>query len=95
MPISENQMPIIEDYCNLVAKKKALEAAIKELDPQVRPLLEDQGNVLVGREYTAELKVMAGRKSLDKKAVEAAGIDLTPYYKVGAPFTTLTVKVLN
>ncbi len=34
----------------------------------------------------------AGRKSLDRKAVEAAGIDLTPFEKVGAPSTRLTVK---
>ena len=95
MSLTANEMPIITEYCALVAKKKELEAAIKAMDPEVRPLLEDKGNVLVDGKYTAELKVMGGRRSLDKKAVEAAGINLEPFYKVGAPFTTLTVKVLG
>lgn len=37
----------------------------------------------------------AGRKSLDKKAVTAAGIDLSPYEKQGAPFKTFKTYVLN
>jgi hypothetical protein len=42
-----------------------------------------------------ELKINKGRKGLDKAAVEAAGIDLEPYYKVGAPYTSLFVKELG
>ena len=95
MSISENSMPLLEEYCGYVKQKKALEAKIKSMDGEVRPLLEDQGSVLVGREYTVELKLSAGRKSLDKAAVEAAGINLEPFYKVGKPFSTLTVKVLG
>jgi hypothetical protein len=35
---------------------------------------------------------VAGRKTLDRKAVEAAGIDLTPFEKTGAPSERLVVK---
>jgi hypothetical protein len=33
-----------------------------------------------------------GRSSLDQKALEAAGLDLDPYRKEGAPSERLTVK---
>lgn len=38
------------------------------------------------------LETMVGRKSLDKKAATAAGIDLSPYEKTGASFERLTLK---
>lgn len=45
---------------------------------------------VAGKEVT--LAAVAGRKSLDRKAVTAAGIDLSPFEKVGAPSERLTVK---
>ena len=38
------------------------------------------------------LSVSKGRASLDRKAVAAAGIDLSPFEKVGAPSERLTLK---
>lgn len=35
---------------------------------------------------------MSGRRTLDRKAMEKAGIDVTPYEKVGKPFERLTVS---
>ncbi len=87
----ENVAPLLGEYADLVMQKRAVEARIKELDADVRPLLTDRGSVVVGN-YMMECRVNAGRKSLDKKAVAEAGINLEPFYKVGAPFTTLTVK---
>ncbi len=46
------------------------------------------GSVLV------QLSQVAGKRSLDRAAMEKAGIDLTPYEKTGAPSTRLTVKEL-
>ncbi len=47
------------------------------------------GNILI------ELSEISGRTSLDKKAMEKDGIDLTPYEKTGAPSTRLIVKELS
>ena len=38
-----------------------------------------------------DLAITQGRKSLDKKAVKAAGIDLSPYEKTGLPSERLTL----
>jgi hypothetical protein len=47
------------------------------------------GNIEVSMSLTK------GRASLDRKAVAAAGIDLTPFEKVGAPVERLNVKRVN
>ena len=41
-----------------------------------------------------ELASVAGRSSLDQKAMEKAGIDLAPFKKIGLPSERLTVKAL-
>jgi hypothetical protein len=41
-----------------------------------------------------ELTSVAGRSSLDQKAMEKAGIDLAPFRKIGLPSERLTVKAI-
>lgn len=41
-----------------------------------------------------ELTSVAGRSSLDQKAMEKAGIDLAPFKKIGLPSERLTVKAI-
>lgn len=86
----DNIKPLLAEYAHLHAQKKVLDERLKELDKQVRPILVDSGSVQVAN-YVFSCTIMPGRKTLDKKAMEAAGIDLAPYEKVGAPFTKLTV----
>ena len=50
-----------------------------------------QTEIMVGN-ISVELRTMSGRKSLDRKAVKKAGIDLAPFETVGAPFERLTLK---
>jgi hypothetical protein len=90
----DNVRSYMKEYGELRAIKKAAEVRLKELDEVIRPALEDKG-AIVEEGYMFELKINKGRKGLDKAAVEAAGIDLEPYYKVGAPYTSLFVKELG
>lgn len=73
---------------------KRLEGEAKELEEVIRPALVGRGE-LVYNGYSFNCKEVAGRKTLDKEAVEAAGIDLEPFMKVGRPYTTLTIKSVN
>lgn len=50
-------------------------------------------STIVG-DIEVELASVAGRSSLDQKAMEKAGIDLAPFKKIGLPSERLTVKVL-
>ena len=47
--------------------------------------------VMVGN-ISVELATVKGRASLDRKAVKSAGIDLSPFEKVGASSERLTIK---
>jgi len=49
------------------------------------------GKVTVGN-ISVDFSVAKGRSSLDKKAVAAAGIDLTPFETIGNPVERLTLK---
>jgi len=89
-----NLKPMLLEYAELHVQKKTIEARLKELGEQVRPTLVGEGAVIV-EGYQFDCTQQAGRKTLDKKAVEAAGIDLAPYYKTGAPFSKLTIKEIT
>lgn len=74
------------DIKKLEAEKSDLSETIKQ-ELKARKLSElDIGD------FTVKLEVAAGRASLDKKAVEAAGIDLAPFTKTGKPSERLTVS---
>ena len=87
----DNIKSYMGEYADLRKQKKALEARMKELDPLIRPALADKQSVTYAGNVF-KLTTVAGRKTLDKKAVEEAGIDLEPYYKTGAPYTTLKIE---
>ena len=90
----DNIAGYVEELGAITAEIKALTERKKFLEESVRPVLMDEGEKLFG-DYAVVVKSAVGRKSLDKKAVEAAGIDLTPYYTQGKPFTTLSIKKLD
>lgn len=90
----DNVKPLLAEYAHINAQKKELEARLKELDQQVRPVLADIGEVVVAG-FSFTCMSMPGRKTLDQKAMEADGIDLEKYRKQGAPFTQLKVKAVK
>lgn len=73
---------------------KMLEKKKRELRDQLDPIIGEKGATVIGS-YLFDYKQMAGRKTLDTKAIEDAGIDLSAFYKVGKPFVTLTIKRVN
>ena len=90
----DNIKPLLVEYGQLRMERDTLNARMKELEGAIRPVLVDHGEVVAdGFAFTCTMT--AGRKTLDKKALEAAGIDLEPFYKQGAPFTTLKVKTVE
>lgn len=90
----DNVKSYMDEYAELRRSKQRIEERMKELDPIIRPSLEGRGAIVYnGAQF--ECRVSEGRKTLDKKAVADAGIDLEPYMKQGAPLTTLTVKIVN
>ncbi len=83
----------VQDYVEAKAveadAKTKLAGASERIKAELAKKKTDKADV-DGR--LVSVSTSAGRKSLDRKAVEAAGIDLTPFEKVGAPSTRLTVK---
>lgn len=87
----ENLKPLILGIAEIDQKIKDLQAKKKELEEEVRPALADRGPVQVD-EYQVSVKTVPGRKTLDRKAVEAAFGDLSAFERVGKPYTTMTIK---
>lgn len=90
----DNIKPALKRLLDLRADKKDIEAEIKELDAQVRPIIAGQGKMQLDN-YTFECKEQAGRKTLDKVKLaaflEAHGKDISDFETVGKPFTTLKI----
>jgi riboflavin synthase alpha subunit len=87
----DNIMPVLKEYVRIKRQIKALEAELEPIDQQVREAVVEAGSVEVDG-YTLTCEIMPGRTTLDKKSLEADGIDLTRYQKTGAPFTQLKMK---
>lgn len=82
-----------ERIVQLKAEKGELEKEESALKEDIKQELAKRKlrKTTVGDIYIA-VSVVAGRTSLDRKAVEAAGIDLTPFEKQSAPSERLEVK---
>lgn len=90
----DNVKSYLTEYADLVKVKKAAEARMKELDQIIRPALAGKGNTLVGN-YVFTLTNVAGRRTIDKDALIADGIDVSKYEKIGNPSTKLDIKEVN
>jgi hypothetical protein len=90
----DNIKPLIKRLLDLRQDKKDIEAEIKELDAEVRPVIAQRGKMQIDN-YIFECKEQAGRKSIDKVALaaflEQHGKSVEDFEKQGAPFTTLNV----
>lgn len=91
----DNLRPVLKRLLDLRADKRDIEAEIKELDAQVRPVIANRGKMQLDN-YIFECKEQPGRKTLDKKALaeflEANGKSIEDFEKVGNPFTTLRIE---
>lgn len=73
---------------------KELEAKKKELEEELRPALVGAKPRMFGN-YVMECKMMPGRKTIDKDAMKADGIDPSKYEKVGKPFSQMSIKYVE
>ncbi|AXQ69769.1 hypothetical protein HOU03_gp498 [Caulobacter phage CcrSC] len=91
--------PIVKEFEDLIflerelqAEKKVAEKAHKEAQERLKELFREVGTrrFQVG-DIKASITWNKGKKSLDRKAMEEDGIDLTPYEKEGNGFDTLRI----
>jgi CRISPR/Cas system-associated exonuclease Cas4 (RecB family) len=82
-----------QDYMEIKDEQDRLKTDLAIHREDIIAGLGDRGqmDLMVGN-ISVVLKTMVGRKSLDRKAVKKAGIDLAPYETVGAAFEQLTLK---
>jgi hypothetical protein len=77
-----------------MAIKEAADAASLRLDglkEDIKSGLNGRSKIIVGN-IEVSLQAVKGRETLDKKAVSAAGIDLSPFTKTGASSERLMLK---
>lgn len=94
--MSSNLEPILEALGEVTEQRKLLEQKEKELKAELATFLAEKGDsTFTAGSYVFTQKVMKGRRTLDTDALTEAGFDLEPYYKVGKPYTTLSIKRLS
>jgi len=81
-------------YAELQDTEAAIKAEKDSLKEDMKSVLQTAGHMIVGN-IEVSMSLAKGRASLDRKAVAAAGIDLTPFEKIGAPVERLSVKRVN
>ena len=83
-------------YMQIKADEDALELEKKMLAEDIKTELSTRNvsRAVVG-DIEVTLSAVAGRTTLDKKAVAKAGIDLSPYEKKGAPSERLLVQPVS
>lgn len=97
VPIGEN---LRAAFRNLVERRRiakenveTAETDLASLEQSIRDLLRENGTRKVeGDGWSITWFPVKGRKSLDRAAVEAAGIDLSPFEREGDPAERLTIK---
>jgi len=64
-----------------------------EVTEQIKQFLREHNTRrYVGEGWSVSYSVVEGRQTLDTKAIEAAGIDLAPYYKTGKSSDRLVIR---
>lgn len=90
----DNLKPLIKKLLELRMDKRDIEAEIKEIEGVVKESIADKGKMQLDN-YVFECKTMAGRKTVDKPALEeflaSHGKSYEDFTKQGAPFTQLRV----
>jgi hypothetical protein len=86
---------IVQRYIEIKETQDQLSDEKDKIAEEIKEELRKRNtaSTIVG-DIEIELASVAGRSSLDQKAMEKAGIDLTPFKKIGLPSERLTVKAL-
>jgi len=86
---------IVQRYVEIKEAQDQLSDEKDKIAEEIKEELRKRNtaSTIVG-DIEIELASVAGRSSLDQKAMEKAGIDLTPFKKIGLPSERLTVKAL-
>lgn len=84
----------VRAFAELNAERKAMEAREKELSDKIKTYAQEAAVAEIRTsKYVAEVKEIAGRKTLDVAAYEAATkVPAADFYKVGKPSLRLEVK---
>jgi len=87
----------IRAYAEVNTERKSLEEREKELGNKIKAYAQQENeSVLTTGRYIAEVKEVAGRKTLDVAAYEAATkVPAEDFYKVGKPSLRLEVKTVD
>lgn len=97
-PNLDNFKPLLKERGELKQILDAAEARIKQLDADLRPVLEGRGEI-IAEGFSFNCKLSKGRKSIDKELLEEFlkkhGLSVADFEKEGAPFTTFSVKPVN
>ena len=98
VPIGDNAMAslkaLVEQHETADATAEAAGKRREEIREQVRVLLRDLGTRKVaGDGFSISWFPVKGRKSLDRKAAERAGLDLSPFDREGDPTERLTITL--
>jgi hypothetical protein len=85
---------LVHERAGLVAEMDDLKTEKGVLEERIKVLLRQyNARAVKGDDWSVSYALIAPRKSLDTKALEAAGVDLEPFYKEGKPSERLTIKV--
>lgn len=90
----DNIKPLVIELGEIVESMKNMTARKKEIEMQVRPVLASRGTIQFDN-VQITVTEQAGRKSIDKDALLADGINVDDYMKQGAPFTKMSVKIVQ
>lgn len=94
----DNFRPLLKERGELHVLKKQIEDRIKQLDEDLRPVLEGRGEI-VAEGYSFKCTLSKGRTSIDKEVLgeflKDYNMSVADFEKEGAPFTTFTIKQVN
>ncbi len=86
----DNLKALIIEVGELDEQIKALQDKKAKMEAPLREAMSGVGKVIAGN-FELSVTISKGRTTYDYKAMKADGIDLTPYEKTGAPYSTLKI----
>jgi hypothetical protein len=90
--LTNAEVDAVLEFLKLRQEADLLNDLLEDAKNETKAIVLDHGNVVCIDGSTISIAVQPGKETLDMKAVAAAGVDLSAYKKVGAPFTVMRVK---
>lgn len=95
LSLNDVEKTMVEQWLDGYEGVKEYTAQKDEVEGQVKRLVVNHNGYVQVNGMQLISRTQAGRETIDKKAMEAAGIDVSKYVKQGAPFVVLNVKDTN